>query len=87
MKKIETDNDGRVRIDNCVMALLKPIPNGNYYKQRVIRDKNLLGFRAIANPGGQRSFYFRYRPKGKNEKGKYFEKVNKPLYIYWANMS
>jgi hypothetical protein len=33
MKKIETDNDGRVRIDNSVMALLKPIPNGNYYKQ------------------------------------------------------
>ena len=79
MKKIETDKDGRVRIDNQVMAILKPIPKDNYYKQRVIRDKNLLGFRAIANPGGQRSFYFRYRPKGKDEKGNYFEKVNKTL--------
>ena len=79
MKKIELDKDGRVRIDNQVMAILKPIPKDNYYKQRVIKDKNLLGFRAIANPGGQRSFYFRYRPKGKNENGKYFEKVNKAL--------
>ena len=79
MKKIETDKDGRVRIDNQVMAILKPIPKDNYYKQRVIKDKNLLGFRAIANPGGQRSFYFRYRPKGKDENGKYFEKVNKAL--------
>ena len=79
MKKIETDKDGRVRIDNQVMAILKPIPKNNYYKQRVIKDRNLLGFRAIANPGGQRSFYFRYRPKGKDEKGKYFEKVNKIL--------
>ena len=79
MKKIELDKDGRVRIDNQVMAILKPIPKDNYYKQRVIKDKNLLGFRAIANPGGQRSFYFRYRPKGKDENGKYFEKVNKAL--------
>jgi len=79
MKKIETDKDGRVRIDNQVMAILKPIPKDNYYKQRVIKDKNLLGFRAIANPGGQRSFYFRYRPKGKDYNGKYFEKVNKAL--------
>ena len=79
MKKRELDKDGRVRIDNQVMALLKPIPQGNYYKQCVIKDKNLLGFRAIANPGGQRSFYFRYRPKGKDDNGKYFEKVNKTL--------
>ena len=79
MKKINLEKDGRVRIDNQVMALLKPIPKGNYYRQHVIKDKNLLGFRAIANPGGQRSFYFRYRPKGKDENGKYFEKVNKAL--------
>jgi len=79
MKKIETDKDGRVRIDNQVMAKLEAIPDGNYYKEKIIKDKNLLGFRARANPGGQRSFVFRYRPKGKDENGKYFEKVNKTL--------
>ena len=76
MKKIELDNDGRVKIDNQVMALLKAIPDGNYYKEKIIKDKNLLGFRARANPGGQRSFVYRYRPKGKDENGNYFEKVN-----------
>ena len=79
MKKIELDKDGRVRIDNQVMALLKAIPDGNYYKEKIIKDKNLMGFRARANPGGQRSFVFRYRPRGKDEKGNYFEKVNKTL--------
>ena len=33
MKKIELDNDGRVKIDNQVMALLKAIPDGNYYQR------------------------------------------------------
>ena len=61
------------------MALLKAIPDGNYYKEKIIKDKNLMGFRARANPGGQRSFVFRYRPRGKDEKGNYFEKVNKTL--------
>ena len=65
MKKIETDKDDRVRIDNQVMALLKAIPDGNYYKEKIIKDKNLMGFRARANPGGQRAFIFRYRPKAK----------------------
>ena len=48
MTKIELDKDGRVRIDNRVMSLLKPTVKNNYYKQHVIKDKNLLGFRAIA---------------------------------------
>ena len=38
-QKIELDKDGRVRIDNQVMALLKPIPKGNYYKEKIIKDK------------------------------------------------
>ncbi len=79
MKKIELDKDGRVRTDNQVMALLKAIPDGNYYKEKIIMDKNLMGFRARANPGGQRSFVFRYRSKDKDENGNYFEKVNKTL--------
>ena len=78
-QKIELDKDGRVRIDNQVMALLKPIPKGNYYKEKIIKDKNLIGFRARVSPGGQRAFIFRYRPKGKDEHGNYFEKVNKTL--------
>jgi|GEM_PF-3075797 len=78
-KKIELDSDGRVRIDVGIMSLLKPIPDGNYYKEKIIKDKNLLGFRARANPGGQRSFVYRYRPKGKDVNGNYFEKVNKTL--------
>jgi len=79
MKKIEIDKDGRVRIDVGIMSLLKPIPKGNYYKEKIIKDKNLMGFRAKANPGEQRSFVYRYRPKGKDEKRNYFEKVNKTL--------
>ena len=78
-KKIEEDTDGRVRIDIQVMSLLKTIPKGNYYKEKIIKDKNLMGFRARVSPGGQRAFIFRYRPKGKDEHGNYFEKVNKTL--------
>ena len=78
-KEIKLDDDGRVRIDNQIMALLKPIPKGNYYKEKIIKDKNLMGFRARVSPGGQRSFIFRYRPKEKDEKGNYFEKINKTL--------
>lgn len=78
-KKIETDQDGRVRIDNQVMSLLQPIPKENYYKEKIIKDKNLMGFRARVSPGGQRAFIYRYRPKGKDEDGNYFEKVNKTL--------
>ena len=78
-KKIELDSDGRVRIDVGIMSLLKPIPNGNYYKEKIIKDKNLMGFRARVSPGGQRAFIYRYRPRGKDEKGNYFEKVNKTL--------
>ena len=43
-KKIETDQDGRVRIDNQVMSLLQPIPKENYYKEKIIKDKNLMCF-------------------------------------------
>ena len=79
MKKIELDDEGRVRIDNQVMTLLKAIPDGNYYKEKIIKDKNLMGFRARVSPGGQRAFVYRYRPKGKDDDGNYFEKVNKTL--------
>ena len=39
----------------------------------------MLGFRTRSNPGGQRSFVYRYRPKGKDVNGNYFEKVYKTL--------
>ena len=78
-EKIKLDDDGRVRIDNQVMAQLERIPKGNYYKEKIIKDKNLMGFRARVSPGGQKAFVFRYRPKGKDDKGNYFEKVNKTL--------
>lgn len=73
---INLDDDGRVRIDNSVMKLLKPMPRGNHYKEIIIRDKNLLGFRARVSPGGQRSFIYRYRPKGSDLDGKILEKQN-----------
>ena len=38
-KEIKLDDDGRVRIDNQIMSQLKPIPNGNYYKEKIIKDK------------------------------------------------
>jgi len=79
MKKIELDKDGRVRIDVGIMSLLKPIPKGNHYKEKTIKDKNLMGFRARVAPGGQRAFIYRYRPRGKDENGNYFEKINKTL--------
>ena len=73
-EKIKLFDDGRVRFDNQVMSLLKPIPKGNYYKEKLIKDKNLMGFRARVSPGGQKAFVFRYRPKGKDDKGNYFKK-------------
>ena len=76
---IDLDEDGRIRIDNSVMSKLKPIPYGNNAEEIIIKDKNLMGFRARVSAGKQRAFIFRYRPKGKDEDGNYFEKINKTL--------
>ena len=76
---IDLDSDGRVKIDVAVMSKLKALPYGNYYREVIIKDKNLMGFRARVSPGGQRAFIYRYRPRGKDEKGNYFEKVNKTM--------
>ena len=51
-KKIKLDSDGRVRIDNQVMSLLKAIPQGNYYKEKIINlldvvDKNAKEIGAV----------------------------------------
>ena len=76
---INLDDDGRIRVDNSVLSKLKPIPFGNHCEEIIIKDKNLMGFRARVSGGGQHAFVFRYRPKGKDENGKYFEKVNKAI--------
>ena len=49
---IETDLEGRVKIDQTVMKKLKPIPQGNQYKTLSVSDSLLMGFRARVNPGG-----------------------------------
>ena len=64
------DEDGRVKISPEVMKLLKPKLIDDKYYPHTIKDRHLLGFRAIAHKGGQRSFFYRYRPKGKKENGK-----------------
>ena len=60
------DDEGRVKISPEVMKLLKPkvSTDGKSYMDHTIRDKHLLGFQAKAHKGGQRSFFYRYRPKG-----------------------
>ena len=60
---IETDLEGRVKIDQTTMKKLKPIPVGNQYRTLTISDSNLMGFRARVNPGGTKSFIYRHRPK------------------------
>ena len=60
---IETDLEGRVKIDQTTMKKLKPIPQGNQYKTLTVSDSNFMGFRARVNPGGSKSFIYRYRPK------------------------
>ncbi len=82
---IELDSDGRVRIDATVMKKLKPLPNGNWYKELILRDKNLMGFRARVSPGGQRSFILRYRPKGKDLDGSILNKQNITLGQFYDN--
>ena len=64
------DEDGRVKISPEVMKLLKPKLIDDKYFPHTIKDRHLLGFRAIAHKGGQRSFFYRYRPKGKKENNK-----------------
>ena len=64
------DEDGRVKISPEVMKLLKPRVKEDEYISHSIKDKHLLGFRAIAHKGGQRSFFYRYKPKGKKDNGK-----------------
>ena len=71
---IETDPLGRVKIDVGVLEKIKPMPSGNYYKEVILRDSNLMGFRVRVNPGGKITFFFRFRPKGLNSKGKFCEK-------------
>ena len=71
---IETDALGRVKIDIGVLQKIKPMPSGNYYKEVILRDANLMGFRVRVNPGGKITFFYRFRPKGLNSKGKFCEK-------------
>jgi len=81
---IETDALGRVKIDVGVLEKIKPMPSGNYYKEVILRDANLMGFRVRVNPGGKITFFFRFRPKGLNSKGKFCEKQSITL-GYWYN--
>jgi hypothetical protein len=64
---IETDLEGRIRIDQSVMKKLRPIPEGNRYRSLIISDTQLMGFRAKVSPGGTKSFIYRYRPKGSQD--------------------
>jgi integrase len=59
------DEDGRVKISPEVMKLLRPTPTDdpNKVKKTIIKDKHLLGFRAVVNPGGTKTFLMRLRPK------------------------
>ena len=84
---IDVDDDGRVRLDVTVMKKLKPIPMGNWYKELIVRDKNLMGFRARVSPGGQRTFLFRYRPKGKDLDGSILNKQNITLGRWYDSSS
>ena len=81
------DDDGRVVISPQVMKLLKPklTADGKNYKANTIRDRHLLGFRAIAHKGGQRSFVYRYRPKGRDENGKIYDHINIHLGRWFDN--
>ena len=54
---IETDPLGRVKIDVGVLEKIKPMPSGNYYKEVILRDSNLMGFRVRVNPGGKITFF------------------------------
>ena len=51
------DEDGRVKISPEVMKLLKPKLIDDKYYPHTIKDRHLLGFRAIAHKGGQRSSF------------------------------
>ena len=59
------DDDGRVKITPEVMKLLRPTPTDDpdKVKKTIIKDRHLLGFRAVVNPGGTKTFLMRLRPK------------------------
>ncbi len=68
-----TNEQGRVRINKESMALLKPVPDSNdpegkKYLERVINDTEVIGFKGKVNPGGSRSYFYQYTPKGRDEK-------------------
>lgn len=73
---INLDDDGRCEINNTNLKKLKPIPKGNRYREIILRDKRLMGFRARCNIGGSISFVYRYRPKELDLNGKPLEKLN-----------
>jgi hypothetical protein len=82
---IETDALGRVKIDIGVLQKIKPIPSGNYYKEVIIRDTNLMGFRVRINPGGKKTFFYRFRPKGLNSNGGLCEKQSITIGDWYDN--
>jgi hypothetical protein len=68
-----TNEQGRVKINKEAMALLKPVPDSNdpegkKYLERVINDTEVIGFKGKVNPGGSRSYFYQYTPKGRDEK-------------------
>ena len=82
---INTDDLGRCKIDVGVLKKLKPMPSGNYYKAVTVKDSNLMGFRVRCNPGGKKTFHFRFRPKGQNAEGILHEKQHISIGDWYDN--
>ena len=70
------DDEGRLKISPETMKVLRPTirKKDGVLVRHTIKDKSVLGFRAVVYPGGKKSFIFRYRPK-KIEKGEYSKHV------------
>jgi len=82
---INLDQHGRIKIDVGVLKKLKPMPSGNYYKAVTVKDSNLMGFRVRCNPGGKKTFHFRFRPKGQNADGILHEKQHISIGDWYDN--
>ena len=56
---------GRINITNTIMSkyLVRKVKAGEYV-ERVINDSEKIGLKAKVSPGGTKSFFYQYTPKG-----------------------
>ena len=67
------NSTGRLKFTNTILRkyLIRKINNKSQYVERIINDSEKIGLKAKVNPGGSKSLFYQYTPKGQKIPLKY----------------